>query len=141
MKKQIAAILLPFSFLALIGCSATSKPTFYPNDVFLKAGPAQVDADREYCMSLADEYVKDPDKYTEAAKEGAIGAGVGAGAGAIGGVIMQGSVGRATAAGAAVGGIMGVVSSMRKQGDRSPSYQRFVEHCLHKKGYEITGWQ
>jgi len=90
-------------------------------------------------VALADEYIKQPNKYGEMAKEGLIGGAVGAGTGAVGGAIM-GNAGRGTGAGAAVGGILGVLHAASKMNERTPSYERFVEHCLQKEGYEIIGW-
>jgi len=126
--------------LALSACAATSRPTLYPNETFQKAGPAQADADISYCMNLADQYVKDPNRYADMAKGGVVGGAVGAGTGAIAGAITKSNVGRATGAGAAVGSIIGVLDSARKSGQRTPNYERFVEHCLHEKGYQIIGW-
>jgi hypothetical protein len=90
-------------------------------------------------MALADEYIKQPNRYTEIAKQGLIGGALGAGTGAVAGVI-TGETGRGTGAGAAVGGILGVLKGMSEMNERSPSYERFVEHCLQKEGYEIAGW-
>lgn len=134
----VAVLALLFS-----GCSQVmgpKTPDFFPNEQYRRAGSAQANADARECMSLADEYVKEPNKYGEMAKRGAIGGAVGAGTGAIGGVIMKEKVGRATAAGAAIGGMLGVLSGLSDMNERSPSYERFVEYCLQKKGYEITSW-
>ena len=127
--------------LCASSCTPTSQPVLYPNEQLQKAGPVQADVDRQHCMALADNYIKEPNKYLEMAKTGALGAGVGAATGAVAGTITKGQVGRATAAGAAVGAIVGIASEASKQSGRSPSYERFVEYCLQKKGYEITGWQ
>ena len=138
----IRAALIAIATASATGCSqftGPQTPDFYPNEAYVQGGSgAARDAERQ-CMSMADEYVREPNKYTDALKQGATGAAVGAGTGALGGVIMKGKVGRATAAGAAIGGIIGVLKSASETGDRSPSYQRFVEHCLHKKGNEVTG--
>jgi hypothetical protein len=40
-----------------------------------------------------------------------------------------------------VGGVIGVLKGMSEMNDRSPSYERFVEHCLQKEGYEVIGWK
>jgi hypothetical protein len=123
------------------GCAASTQPVFYPNDQFQKAGAVQADVDRSYCVALADNYVKQPDKYVEIGKSGAVGGVIGAGTGALAGTIMKGAVGRSTAAGAAVGAIVAIASEATKQSGRTPSYERFVEYCLQKKGYEIIGWE
>ena len=136
---KITTVLVAVLFIS--ACAASSQPVLYPNDRLQQVGQVQADVDKQNCMALADNYVKEPNKYLEMGKTGAIGAGVGAGAGAIAGVITKGAVGRATAAGAAVGSIVGIATEARKQTGRTPSYERFVEHCLQKKGYEVTGWQ
>lgn len=116
------------------------SPDFFPNEHFSRMGSARADADARECMGLADQYVKEPNKYADVAKQGAIGGAVGAGTGALGGVITKGAVGRTTAAGAAIGGTIGVLKGLSEMNEHSPSYQRFVEYCLQKKGYEIIGW-
>ena len=128
--------------MMLNGCAATvSRPVLYPNVHYQKVGPVQGDVDVQYCLSLADNYVRDPDRYQDLAKGAIIGGAVGAGTGAVAGAIMKEKGGRPTAAGAAIGAIVGVAKELRKMGERSPTYQRFVEHCLQKKGYEVTSWQ
>jgi hypothetical protein len=137
MRKYLVAI----SLLAATGCSLTTPktPDLFPNEKLAKTGQGQVQADVNSCMALADEYIKQPNKYGEMAKEGLIGGAVGAGTGAVAGTI-TGNAGRGTGAGAAVGGMLGVLHAASNMNERTPSYERFVEHCLQKKGYEITGW-
>jgi hypothetical protein len=115
-------------------------PDLFPNEKLDRTPRGQVNADVRSCLSLADEYIKQPNKYGEMAKQGVVGGAVGAGTGALAGVITGNNAGRATGAGAAVGGILGVLNAASKMNDRSPSYQRFVEHCLQKQGYEVIGW-
>lgn len=95
--------------------------------------------DIDDCLALADQYINEPNRYASIAKQGFIGGAVGAGTGAVGGAI-TGNASRATGAGAAVGGILGVLKGLSEMNERSPSYQRFVEHCLQQKGYYVTGW-
>lgn len=135
MRKTLIALTL----IGSAGCSTMTSPDLYPNAKLNNTPRGQVNADVNHCMSLADEYIKQPNKYGEMAKEGLIGGAVGAGTGAIAGTI-TGNAGRGTGAGAAVGGILGVLHAASKMNDRSPSYERFVEHCLQKQGYEIIGW-
>lgn len=135
MRKTVVALAL----ITLGGCSTMTTPDLYPNTKLNNTPRGQVNADVNHCMSLADEYIKQPNKYGEMAKEGLIGGAVGAGTGAVAGTI-TGNAGRGTGAGAAVGGILGVLHAASKMNDRSPSYERFVEHCLQKQGYEIIGW-
>ena len=128
--------------LALVSACASgpARPRFYPNDYYRRVGGSQAEMDTSECMAIADQYSQDPSGWQEAAKTGVGGAAVGAGVGAIGGVITKGKVGRTTAAGAAIGGLIGIASELNKMGEHSPSYERFVEHCLQKKGYEVIGW-
>lgn len=137
------AFLLPFIIIGVSACSAMSgpkTPDLFPNEKLSKTPMGVVQADVNSCMALADQYIKEPNKYGEMAKQGVIGGAVGAGGGALAGTITGNNVGRATGAGAAVGGVIGVLSGMSEMNQRSPSYERFVEHCLQKKGYEIVGW-
>ena len=137
MKKLLAGLSL---CILMAGCSLQPKsPDLFPNEKLNRTSSDRVRADTDYCMSLADEYVKEPNKYGTAAERGLIGGVVGAGTGAVGGAIF-GNAGRATGAGAAIGAILGIVSGLSEINERSPSYQRFVEYCMQKKGYEITGW-
>lgn len=134
--------LLVLTLISSIGCASMTTPAtpdLYPNDKLNRTPRGQVHTDVNRCLALADEYIKQPNKYGEMAKEGLIGGAVGAGTGAVGGAIM-GNAGRGTGAGAAVGGILGVLHAASKMNERTPSYERFVEHCLQKEGYEIIGW-
>jgi hypothetical protein len=118
---------------------ADKRPQLYPNEKLSRTSSIEAQADVNRCLSLADSYIKNPNKYTEVAKQGLIGGALGAGTGAVAGTIM-GEAGRGTGAGAAVGGILGVLRGLNEMNERSPSYERFVEHCLQKEGYEIIGW-
>ena len=122
------------------GCAASSKPTLYPNDHLTSQSKSEVDADIKYCQDLADNYVKDPNKYQGLATTGITAGAIGAGAGALGGVIVGSNVGRATGAGAAVAAVVAIANELINKGDHSPSYQSFANHCLAKKGYKVTGW-
>ena len=124
------------------GCSTFSKPEtpdFYPNEKFLHTPTWTVEADEKSCTSMADEYIKQPGKYQNLAKDAVVGGAIGAAGGAIGGAIM-GDAGRGTGAGAAVGGLLGVLKGLSDMNEPTPSYERFVEHCLQQKGYAIIGW-
>jgi hypothetical protein len=130
------------ALLTLVGCSTLTTPKtpdFYPNPKLSQTPRGQVQADVNHCLALADEYVKEPNKYANIAQQGLIGGAVGAGTGAVAGAI-TGNAGRGTGAGAAVGGILGVLRGASQMTDRTPSYERFVERCLQKEGYEVVGW-
>jgi outer membrane lipoprotein SlyB len=139
MRRFLASIL----GVSISACSAVSgpkTPDLFPNEKLSSTPMGVVQGDVNNCMALADQYIKEPNKYGEMAKQGVIGGAVGAGTGALAGVITGNNAGRATGAGAAVGGIIGVLKGASEMNQRSPSYERFVEHCLQKKGYEIVGW-
>lgn len=121
--------------------TTTSEPVLYPNDTYVNAGAAAANNDVQECMNLAEQYRGDQSRYTQAAKKGVIGGAVGAGTGALAGAIMQKNVGRATGAGAAVGSILGIAQELSSEGNHSPNYKEFVEHCLERKGYSVTGWR
>lgn len=139
---KIIAII--FGVFFLFGCSpaykGTRAPDFYPNEHLEKVGRRQANNDARYCMSLADDYVKQPNAYQEGAKNVTKAAVAGTAAGAVGGAIMGGSYGRYTAAGAATGAIVQLLREMNKAGEKSPGWEKFVEKCLENKGYQVYDW-
>jgi outer membrane lipoprotein SlyB len=138
--RKVTLTLITVSFTACASMTTPKTPDLYPNAKLAQTPQGQVQADVNSCIALADEYIKQPNKYGDAAKQGLVGGAVGAGTGALAGTIVGSNVGRSTGAGAAVGGVIGVLKGMSEMNERSPSYERFVEHCLQKKGYEIVGW-
>jgi len=143
MKLNIARLLTYLVIpLAISSCSTMGgpeTPDFYPNARYLNSPPAEVQYYEKQCMDYASEYIKQPDKYKTVLKDGLIGGAVGAGAGAIGGAIM-GHAGPATGAGAAIGGLLGVLKGLKDVNEPSPTYERFMEHCLSMHGYTVIGW-
>jgi outer membrane lipoprotein SlyB len=139
--RQTLGIFVTVLLLCSACAAGPKRPRFFPNDHYRRVGPGVADADAAQCMALADEYVENPSAWQDVATRGAGGAVIGAGAGALTGTITKGKVGRTTAAGAAVGSIVGVASGLSKMGERNPSYDRFVEHCLQQKGYQVVGWE
>jgi hypothetical protein len=134
--------IIGLSVLFVCGCSSMTTPKtpdLFPNEKLNQTPHGQVQSDVNTCLAMADQYIKQPNKYGDVAKQGLIGGAVGAGTGAVAGAI-TGTAGRGTGAGAAVGGMLGVIKAASEMNERPPSYERFVEHCLQKKGYEITGW-
>jgi uncharacterized protein YcfJ len=141
-----AKLLIKIGLLTIVlsSCTAMSgpkQPQFYPNAKLQKTSPTQLDQDKRYCMSLADEYVKDPSKWKTGAINTAETATAGAAAGAVTGAIMGGGVGRYVAAGAAVGAIAQVLKEVEKSGQNSPNWEKFVEQCMAEKGYQVYSWQ
>lgn len=134
-------ILATLAFIAA-GCStmrSERSPNFYPNDHLRQVGPNQADRDARYCQDLADEYVKDPNRFKEGAINTAEVAVGGAAAGAVAGTIV-GGIGRSVAAGAAGGAVLQVLRELYRSGEKSPDWSRFAEQCLADKGYRIYGW-
>lgn len=138
-QSAVAAVLL----CGTVGCAAVQgpmRPRFYPNDTYRRYGASAADRAAADCASLADEYGENSQEWQSALTSTAGGAALGAGTGALAGVITQGKVGRATAAGAAIGGILGVLSHLNQRGESNPSRQRFVEACLKERGYDVIDW-
>lgn len=116
------------------------SPQFYPNAKYQQVGELGAENDATGCMELADEYVKERDKYKEVAAGTAEAGVIGAAAGAVSGAIFS-QAGRGTAAGAASGAIVGLLRGLLKLGEGDPNYQLFVSHCLRQKGYEVYAWE
>ena len=146
MKVNLYKLALGFLFaLGMSGCAATQKlttpktPDLYPNQKLRVTPAAQADADTRNCMTMANDYIKEPAKWQKMLEPTLKGAAVGAAAGAVGGATV-GAAGPGTGVGAAVGGTLGILKGLSDLNERSPSYERFVEHCLQKQGYEVIGW-
>jgi outer membrane murein-binding lipoprotein Lpp len=123
------------------GCSSKRiEPMIYPNDYSHRVGEAQISRDIDECNALADQYAKDRDALTEAAKQGLGGAVIGSTAGALGGVIIGGNVGRSVGAGAAVGAViplLQMIISSATEPATTPSRETFVNYCMRDRGYQI----
>jgi hypothetical protein len=126
---------------AVLGLACASEPILYPNETLQANGETQADRDIEQCSELAKEFNASPSHGGEAAKATAEDAVVGGAAGAAGGAVF-GNAGTGAAAGAAAGAAGGIVRSIfRWRRDPDPTYRRFVEICLQRKGYEVVGWE
>jgi uncharacterized protein YcfJ len=139
-RTAIAPAVALIAGIALVSCSA-ARPVLYPNDLYQSMGDAAAEEDVNHCVELAEAHDLPTDKQPEDAAKGAAAGGV-VGAlvgGAIGAVL--GNPGRGAAAGAAGGGTRGGIGGIRKSGDGDPVYRRFIETCLHDKGYRVIGWK
>ncbi|MDC0357398.1 hypothetical protein OAO01_01155 [Oligoflexia bacterium] len=139
--RNVSIVFLIGLFLG--GCAtqnATRNPRFYPNAHLTEAGAAEANNDSRYCMSLADEFVQDPENFKKGAQNVGETAVAGAAAGAVSGAILRGAVGRYTAAGAASGAILQLLKELYKSGQQDPTWERFVEQCLANKGYQVYTW-
>ena len=145
MRSRIFGSLLLLSMLT--GCASQQvqrSPILYPNDAFTGRPRSQVDADIRECDFKADAVVPKKStgtQVTDVVLAAAESAAVGSAAGAVGGVITQGSVGRATGAGAAIGGMLGAYGAIKELNKIDPKERNFIKACLEEKGYRVIGWE
>ena len=141
MNNPIYLALIILLLVSLTACSSNTRldPQFYPNSKYKEVGSVRAQQDLQYCRSVADEYVKQPQKWKELTKKTAKSSVIGAGAGAVGGAIVH-NAGRGTAIGAASSAVVTLLSELFKAGEPDPTYTRFVEKCLDDKGYSIIAW-
>jgi len=133
-------LVLMILVLILFGC-APQRPVLYPNATLGEVGNERAQADIDACMRLAREHGAEENKGAEIAKDTAAGAAVGAVAGAAVGAVLGNNVGRAAGAGAAGVGAATMTRKTIDSGKPDPVFRRFVEKCLHDKGYETIGWR
>lgn len=131
---------LALSSLALLAACAPARPVLYPNAKLNSVGAAQAQMDIDECTALAQGAGVGANKAgqvaTRTATAGAVGGAAGAAAGAVRGNAGQGAA--MGAAGAAAGGMM---SGLLKSRDLDPVTKRYVDTCLHERGYQTLGWQ
>ena len=125
------------SFFIICACSA--RPKLLPNDALLNTDRAVVDSDVDYCMELADSYSGNRSKWRSGIGNTAKAATIGTAAGAVGGAIVH-SAGKGAAVGAAGAAVASILNELYSIGEPDPTYKRFVEFCLTKKGYQVGGW-
>lgn len=131
-----------FIFIISIFCGcAQQRPVLYPNSHLAYVGHERAQADIDACIQLATKYGAQENKGEEIAKDTAAGAAVGAVAGAAIGAVLGNNVGRAAGVGAAGAGAATMTRKTIDSGKPDPLFRRFVEKCLHEKGYETIGWQ
>lgn len=126
--------------LSSYGC-AQQRPVLYPNSHLAYVGQEKAQSDIDACMRLAKKYGAGKNKEEKIARDTAAGAAVGAAAGAAIGAVFGNNVGRAAGAGAAGAGAATLTRKTIDSGEPDPLFRRFVEKCLHEKGYETIGWQ
>lgn len=130
----VAAVLAIF----FAGCSpAFVRPDLYPNDHLRSVGSEKLEKDIAECNDLASTYVSDADTYDKLIRDMGVGSAVGAGSGVLAGVITDSSLGRATAAGAAVGAIIPILQKIFTLDQASPNREKFVAMCLTDRGYLV----
>jgi len=138
--SKISKLFLMILLWIVCGC-AGQRPVLYPNPYLNEVGNERAQADIDTCMRLATEYGAEENKGEEIAKDTAAGAAVGAVAGAAVGAVLGNNVGRAAGAGAAGVGAATMTRKTIDSGKPGPVFRRFVEKCLHDKGYETIGWR
>jgi len=125
--------------LTLAGCSTNERPLIYPNAHANQVGTVVQQQDIDDCLAKAQAAGANPQKTNVNGKDVAINTGTGAAVGAATGAVF-GRAGKGAAAGAA-GAATGTVVRGILRPQTNPTHRRFVELCLHEKGYQITGWQ
>lgn len=127
--------------IILFGCSTSpSKPILYPNTHFNKVGQQIADHDIASCMAMARSSGVNEKRDGEIVKKAAGGAAIGgAAAGAWG--LVYGDAGKRASAGALAGAAAGTTRGAIKASETSPVFKKFVQKCLHDRGYHVIGWQ
>ena len=131
---------LALSSLAFLAACAPQRPVLYPNAKLnsVGAGAAQMDIDQ--CIALAQGSGVGANKAGAIAKRTATAGAVGGAAGAAAGAV-RGHAGRGAAMGAAGAAAGGMASGLIKSRDLDPVTKRYVDTCLHERGYQTLGWQ
>ncbi|MCO6431912.1 MAG: glycine zipper family protein [Deltaproteobacteria bacterium] len=143
MKFHLLTFLIATQILAT-GCSSLltseSEPMLLQEGLVDSNLIQLQETDKDECLQAADIQVTARKPWPFILEHAALGAVIGSATGAVSGSIF-GEVGESVASGAAVGTLVGTVQSIMDLNRRTPSYERFVEHCLHQKGYQVIGWQ
>jgi len=141
--KYPTLALLALASAGWITACASQRPVLYPNAKWKSAGQARAKAAVSQCTALARQggvYASSAAGNTAktTAEAAAVGGAVGAAAGAVYGRAGRGAA--AGAAGAATGGLLrGLFRGNRNSPDRPT--RRFIELCLHDRGYQVLGWR
>ncbi len=106
-------------------------------------GPAQANADAEFCAELAQQSdVKAVNKLDTGRSAAAGAAGVGA-AGVVGSVLSGGrpSLKNIAVGAVAVGAGSAAATAAGQSVGGSSLYRQFVQQCLAERGYHVIGWR
>ena len=127
----------------LLGCATpVAKPAFYPNAYYQQVGPAQANADAQYCAQLAQQSDVNAVNKVDAGRSAAAGA-AGVGTAGVVGSLLSGHKPdlKNIAAGAAAIGAGGAAATAAGQSvGGSALYRQFVQQCLAERGYQVIGW-
>ena len=142
MKLRFASLSL-ITVAVLAGCATpVAKPAFYPNAHYQLVGPAQANADAQYCAELAHQSDVNAVNKVDAGRAAAAGA-AGVGTAGVVGSLLTGHKPdlKNIAAGAAAIGAGGAAATAAGQlVGGSGLYRQFVQQCLAERGYHIIGW-
>jgi outer membrane lipoprotein SlyB len=121
--------------VGILSTACASQPVFYPNEKYKQVGKEGAKQDVENCNRKADESLES-NTGKRIGQTAGRGAAIGGAAGLISG-LFSGNVGRGLVEGAAVGTGAGAA-----HGATQPDWVRrsFIQQCLVKKGYDVSGW-
>ncbi|PQA80635.1 glycine zipper family protein [Limnohabitans sp. TS-CS-82] len=143
MKNHLAIFLTAIAAVLLIGCATpVAKPAFYPNAHYQRMGPAQANADAQYCAELAQQSQVTAVNKVDAGRSAAAGA-AGVGTAGVVGSLLSGHKPdlKNIAAGAVAIGAGGAAATAAGQSvGGSGLYRQFVQQCLAERGYQVIGW-
>ena len=143
MKNHLAISFTAIAAVLLTGCATpVAKPAFYPNAHYQRVGPAQANADAQYCAELAQQADVTAVNKVDAGRSAAAGA-AGVGTAGVVGSLLSGHKPdlKNIAAGAAAIGAGGAAATAAGQSVGGSSlYRQFVHQCLAERGYQVIGW-
>ncbi len=131
------------SAIFLSGCATPiAKPAFYPNAHYQRVGPAQANADAQFCAELAQQSDVKAVNKVDAGRSAAAGAAGVATAGVVGSVLSgnKPSLRDITAGAAAIGTAGAAATAAGQSVGGSSIYRQFVQQCLAERGYQVIGW-
>jgi hypothetical protein len=143
MKCRLVFTALPVLALLLAGCATPiAKPAFYPNAHYQRMGPAQANADAQYCAELAQQSEVRAVNKIDAGRSAAAGAAGVATAGVVGSVLSgnKPNLRDITAGAAAIGAAGAAATTAGQSVGGSSLYRQFVQQCLAERGYQVIGW-
>lgn len=146
MKAQRLHATTKGQWLALVACvvvlggCAAERPVLYPTEKTQAASQTDVQAAIDECIALAKESDIGRNEAGDIAKNTAGGAVVGAAVGGAAGAV-TGRAGRRAAQGAAGGAAGGFMRGLFRSHGLDPIEKRYVEQCLHERGYRTLGWK
>lgn len=137
--------LLPIALLGL--ACATPRPVLYPNATLERVGREHAQREIDECLALARQDLGGGRRSggERMVKRTAVRTAAGAATGAAIGAAVGRSAARGAAGGAAGGAASSVVGAIlyprRERGGPDPVYRRYVDRCLHERGYDVIGWR